>query len=105
VYSEDPSRATYGIRHVAISVSENSIDDGSEGRRGRSVGSDCGRRVDVSEERQRGAGDRQGTDLLPLVDGVVELLGGGEGVEVPALPSVKRVDHQRMQNTHHGLPP
>ena len=33
---------TYCVRHVAVSVGGNSVDNGSEGRRGRSVSSNCG---------------------------------------------------------------
>jgi hypothetical protein len=74
---------TYSNRHVAVSVGLNSVDDGSESGCRRCVGADSSRRVDILEEGKRDWSNRDRANLLPLVDGIIKLLGSSESVEVP----------------------
>lgn len=74
---------TYGDRHVAVSVSLDSVDNGGEGGGRRRVGANSSRRVDILEERKRDRSNRDRANLLPLVDSIVELLSGSKSVEVP----------------------
>jgi hypothetical protein len=74
---------TYSNGHVAVSVSLNSIDDGSEGGGRRCVSAYSSRRVDILEEGKRDRCDRNRADLLPLVNGIVKLLSSSKSVEVP----------------------
>lgn len=75
--------ATYCDRHVAVGVGGHSVHDGGESSGGRSVSANCCGWVHVLEESERGRGDGQGANLLPLVDRIVKLLGSGESGEVP----------------------
>lgn len=42
--------------------------------------------TEILEEGQRGARDGDGTDAIPLIDGVVQLLCGSQGADEPKLP-------------------
>ena len=74
--------------HVAVCVGLDGVDEGREGGAAGGVGADGGGAVDVLEEGERGARDGDGTELLPLVDSVVELLGSGERGEEPGVAVV-----------------
>jgi hypothetical protein len=96
--------STYRVRHIAIGVGRHSVDDGREscGRRG--IGTDCCRRVDILEESERGRGDGQRTNLLPLIDCIVELLSGRESGEIPVINASMKVRVIVKRSPYHGLP-
>ena len=75
----------------AVGVGLDGVDDGGVGGRGAGVGAGADGGDEVLEEGKGGRGDRDGTLLLPDVDGIVELLGGGESGEVPGVAGVVNI--------------
>ena len=72
----------------AISVGLDGVDDGSEGGGRAGVGAGADRGDKVLEEGEGGGSDGDRALLLPDVDGIVKLLGGGESSEVPRVTGV-----------------
>ena len=76
---------------VAIGIRENSIEDGVVGGGAVLIGSRCDGGDEVLEETERSGRDGDGTLGLPDGNGVVELLSGGEGQEVPGIAVVVNI--------------
>lgn len=74
---------TYSNRYVAVCVGLDSVDNGCESCGRRCVGTNGGGRVHVLEEGKRDRSDGNGSNLLPLVDGIIKLLSSGKSVQVP----------------------
>jgi len=83
-------RELAGINYVEkiVGVGLHGVDDAGIGRRGRREGASRDGQDEVLEEGKRQGRDGDRTLLLPYDDGVVELLGGGEGGEVPGVSVV-----------------
>jgi len=79
---------TYSNRHVAVCVGLNSVDNRRESCGRRCVGTNSGGRVHVLEEGKRDRSDGDGSNLLPLVDGIIKLLSSSKSVQVPGLISI-----------------
>ena len=73
---------------VAVGISLHSADDGIEGSAARGVGTRRSGGVHILEESEGGAGDGDGADLVPLIDGIVKLLGRGEVGQEPRVAAV-----------------